>query len=79
MTQERPKEMNNQLSDFDREIIRDMEQTIATIQLAIDAGPNVGDLIRPKVGDARAQTAQHWHGEIAKLRGWIAGIEKGAA
>lgn len=66
--------MTKILSDWDQQIIREMEQDIATIQIAIDAGPNVGSLYRPKIGDARPQTKEHWEGEIAKLRGWIANI-----
>ena len=70
--------MTKELSDWDRQIIREMEQDIATIQRAIDAGPNVGDKYRPQIGDARAQTKDHWLGEIAKLRSWIANIEAGS-
>lgn len=66
--------MTKQLSDWDQQIVNEMEQDIATIQIALDAGPNVGALYRPKIGDARAQTKAHWEGEIAKLRGWIANI-----
>lgn len=70
--------MTNTLTDWDAQIVADMARDIATIERAINAGPNVGDLYRPQIGDARAQTKAHWDGEIAKLRGWIANIQKGA-
>lgn len=66
--------MTKQLSDWDQQIVNEMEADIATLTAMLAAGPNVGDLYRPKIGDARAQTADHWESEIVKLRGWIANI-----
>lgn len=62
------------LSDWDQQIVNEMNADIELLTAMLAAGPNVGDLYRPKIGDARAQTAAHWEGEIVKLQGWIANI-----
>lgn len=66
--------MTKQLTDWDKQIIADMEQSIATVQACLDAGPNVGGLYRPAIGDARPQTKEYWEADIAKTRGWIVNI-----
>jgi hypothetical protein len=71
--------MNTELTAWDMQIIADMEQSIATIETAIAAGPNVGTLIRPMIGDARPQTEAYWRAEIAQTHGWIANIRNKAA
>lgn len=71
--------MNTELTAWDMQIIADMERDIAAIEAAIAAGPNVGALIRPVIGDARPQTEAYWRADIAKTQGWIANIRNKAA
>jgi hypothetical protein len=70
-------ETAKQLSDWDKQIIADMERHIAAVQAALDAGPNVGALYRPKIGDAKPQSKAHWEVDIAQTRAWINKIING--
>jgi len=70
--------MAKQLSDWDKQIIADMERDIAAIEAALAAGPNVGDLYRPRIGDARPQTEAYWRADIAKTLTWISDIRANA-